>query len=390
MTAHPIRVLGGMQLSAISDIGKIVFTHGMLSTFRDGFLPMIRNFKGFRMVADEVKSAGTALDMVLDSRTMSFADITNEFGHHSKIERGLAAVSTKFGMVSLMAPWNAAIKQFAGLVTISNLLRASQRVAAGKGTPLDVRKLAAASIDHDLAVRIAKQFAEHGDEQDGVLLPKGMNWSDKEALEAFRAAIVRDVDRIVVTPGQDRPLWMSTELGKTVGQFKSFATASVQRTMLAGIQQRDSATLNGAVLMMGLGALTYYLKAVTSDKPLSDNPKVWAVEAFDWSGLGGWLMEANAITEKATRGKVGLSYFTGEPVSRYASRNVTGAFLGPSADAVADIFQVSGSIFAGDTTKSDLRKARQLLPLQNLYYIRSLLDQVEAATGDAMGLESKP
>jgi len=76
---------------------------------------------------------------------------------------------------------------------------------------------------------------------------------------------------------------------------------------------------------------------------------------------------------------------TGQQVSRYASRNVTGAFLGPSADAIADIFQVSGSIFAGDTTKSDLRKARQLLPMQNIFYVRSLLNQVEEATGEAIG-----
>jgi len=381
-----LRLLGGMTVSAIPDMAKVVFTHGLTSTFRDGFLPMIRNFKAFRLAADEVKMAGTALDMVLDSRTMAVADITDDFGRGTKFERGIKALSTKFGVVSLMAPWNAAMKQFAGLVTMTNILKAVERVSKGQAIKGDIRKLAAAGINEDLAERITKQFAEHGTDQNGVLIAGGINWTDRQALESFRAAVVRDVDRIVVTPGQDKPLWMSTELGKAVGQFKSFGTSSMQKTMLAGIQQRDAAVLNGTLITLGLGAMVYWLKQTNAGQPVSDDPKVWAVEALDKSGLVGWLMDANNIAEKASRGRVGLSAITGKQVSRYASRNVTGAFLGPTADAVSDIFQVSGSIFAGDTTKSDLHKVRQLLPIQNLFYVRGLINQVEEATGNSLGL----
>lgn len=381
-----LRLLGGMTVSAIPDMAKVVFTHGLVSTFRDGFIPLVTNFRGFRLAAQEVKQAGTALDMVLDSRAMALGDITDDFGRHSAFERGLTSLSTRFGVISLMAPWNATLKQFSGLITMTNILRSAERVAAGKGTAKDIRNLASSGINEDLAARITKEFASHGDEQSGILLAKAAGWGDNGAREAFRAAVVREVDRIIVTPGQDKPLWMSTELGKTVGQFKSFATSSMQKTMLAGLQQRDAATLNGVMLMMGLGAMTYWAKEGIAGRETSKKPAVWAAEALDKSGLTGWLMEANNISEKATRGRVGLSAFTGEQVSRYASRNVTGAFLGPTADAVSDIFQISGSIFAGDTTQSDLRKARQLLPAQNLFYLRSLFDQVEAATGDALDL----
>lgn len=381
-----LRLLGGMTISAIPDMGKVIFTHGLTSTFRDGFLPMVRNFKAFRAAAQEVKMAGTALDMILDSRAMALADITGDFGRHSKFERGIQSLSSRFGVASLMAPWNASMKQFSGLVTMTNILKAAERVAKGTASADDVRKLAASNINEDLATRIAKQFAEHGDEQSGVLLAKAADWDDKAAREAFRAAVVRDVDRIVVTPGQDKPLWMSTELGKTVGQFKSFGISSMQRTMLSGLQQRDAAVLNGVLVSLGLGAFTYWAKQVAAGKDVSDNPAQWAVEAFDKSGLTGYLMDANNLLEKATRGRVGASAITGEQVSRYASRNVAGAFLGPSVDALSDIFQVSGSIFAGDTTKSDLRKIRQLIPAQNLFYLRGLFNQVEQATGEALGL----
>ncbi|CAN7398403.1 hypothetical protein LJR235_002383 [Pararhizobium sp. LjRoot235] len=392
MHIEPQRLLGGMTISAIPDMARVVMVHGLTSTFRDGFIPMVRNFKAAKLAFNEVKAAGTALDMVLDSRTMALADITGDFGRHSKFERGIKALSSRFGVASLMAPWSAAMKQFAGLVTMTNLLQASQRVSIGTATADDIRKLAASNINPDLANRIAMEFGaygDYGDDMGGVLLARAGSWRDREAREAFRAAVVRDVDRIIVTPGQDKPLWMSTELGKTVGQFKSFYISSMQKTFMAGLQQRDAATLSGVVLTLGLGAMTYFLKQVAANQPLSDNPAQWAVEALDKSGLTGYLMEANNVAEKATRGTFGLSAFTGEQVSRYASRNVTGTFLGPTPGAISDIFEISGSIFAGGTTRGDLRKARQLIPLQNLAYIRRILDEVESAMGGALGLEEK-
>ncbi len=384
-----LRLLGGMTISALPDMGSVVIKHGMASTFRDGFLPLIRNLKAVRLAANEVKAAGTALDMVLDSRVMAMADIMDAYGHHSKFERGLAAASSRFGIVSLMAPWNASLKQFAGIVTMTNLLRSADKLAKGKANSAEIRKLAAAGIDEDLAQRITSEFATHGEVTDGVYLAKAANWTDQEAQEAFRAAIVRDVDRIIVTPGQDKPLWMSTELGKTLGQFKSFGISSMQKIVLSGLQQRDAATLNGVMLMMSLGAVVYALKQSGAEQPTSDSAAVWSVEALDKSGLTGWLMDANNISEKLTRGRVGMSAFTGKPISRYASRNASGAFFGPTPDAIDDIFQISSSVFAGDTSMSDLRKARKFVPGQNLFYLRGLFDQVEKATGSAMGLPEK-
>lgn len=384
-----IRLLGGMTISAIPDLGSIIFQHGLTSAFRDGFIPLVTNFKSFRLAADEVKAAGAALDMVLDSRMMALADINDDFGRGSKFERGLSAMSSNFGAVSLMAPWNATTKQITGMIVMNNLLRGVKRVAAGAGDAKDIRRLAGSGIDADMAARIARQFDEHGDDLSGTLVANGADWTDKPALESFRAAVVRDVDRTIVTPGQDKPLWMSTELGKMVGQFKSFGLSAAQKILLSGIQQRDAKTLNGALTMLALGSVVYWAKETVSGRETSDDPKVWAAEAFDRSGLAGWLMEVNNISEKATRGRVGLSALTGEQISRYSSRNVYGAFLGPTADAVSDVFQVSGSIFAGDTTKSDLRKARQLLPYQNLFYIRGLLNEIEGATGSGLGLPDK-
>src|SRR5690606_17562426 len=44
-----VRLLGGMTISAIPDMAKVVFIHGLTSTFRDGFLPLMRNLKAVRL-----------------------------------------------------------------------------------------------------------------------------------------------------------------------------------------------------------------------------------------------------------------------------------------------------------------------------------------------------
>lgn len=384
-----LRLLGGMTVSAIPDMGRIVFTHGLTSTFRDGFIPLVSNFRKFRLAAEEVKQAGTALDMVLDSRTMALADITGEFGRHSKFERGIQSLSSKFGVASLMSPWNASMKQFSGMVVMTNILRSARNVVDGTATSKEIRLLAQSNIDKDMAQRIATMFDKHGDNAGDVWLAKAAKWEDIAAQETFRGAVVRDVDRIVVSPGQDRPLWMSTELGKTVGQFKSFSISAMQRITLAGLQQRDAAALNGLMVTMGLGAVSYYLSQKIAGRDVSDDPSVWAVNAFDRSGLAGWMMEGNNIVEKATRGRVGLSALTGEEVSRYATRNVTGAFLGPTPGTVSDIFSASGAIFAGDFSRADLNKMRQMVPAQNLFYVRWLFNQMEQGAGNAMNLPAR-
>jgi hypothetical protein len=44
------------------------------------------------------------------------------------------------------------------------------------------------------------EFAIYGDEQDGILLANAGDWDDAGAREAFRVAVVREVDRTIVTP----------------------------------------------------------------------------------------------------------------------------------------------------------------------------------------------
>ena len=380
-----LRLLGGMTLSAIPDMGRAVMVHGFGRVFRDGLAPLVKNMGAVRLAAEEVKLSGTALDMVLDTRAMAMADIMDDYGRYSKFERGMQAATSRFGVVTMMAPWNAAMKQFVGIVSQTRSLQAIEAMASGKIAPAERARLAQFGIDEEMAGRIGKEWKSHGQKQDGIWWANTEAWTDRGAAETYRAALAKEVDMAVVTPGQEKPLWMSTELGKVIGQFRSFFMSSMQRVTMAGIQKRDMATMQGATLMLGLGAMVYYLR--TDSQRLSDDPAVWLREAVDRSGLTGWAFEINNMTEKMTRGAVGVSALTGGPtMSRYASRGVLESLLGPTTGIVNDLAQITGAAATGEWTEADTRAARRMFPYQNLLGLKQAIDATEAGVNEALGI----
>ncbi len=382
-----LRLLGGMTLSALPDTFRMMMIHGAGRQF-DSMYRMIGNMKKVKLSFEEAKLAGTAADMVLDTRVAAMADIGEEFAKHSRFERTIDAATSQFGLVSLMAPWNAFMKQWAGLITQTRLLENVTAVKAGKElSDKEIRALASAGIDEGTAKRIAEQFEKHGAVEDGVFLANTNAWDDRIAQDAFRAAIVRDIDRIIITPGQDKPLFASTQVGSMIMQFKSFAIASVQRTMLTGLQQRDMATLMGLMASMGAGAMVEYLKALSNDKPLPKTNAQWAVAAFDRAGVSGYLFDVNHTIERLSRGNIGIGAMTGKRVSRFASRNFLDAFLGPTAGALGDYGKVIGAAIDGEFSESDFRALRRSIPFQNLFYYSWLLRRYEKDIQSAVGLE---
>lgn len=394
-----LRMLGGMTISALPDIFRPMMVHGVTSYFKDGLRPFLGGLRAIKLSAEETRLAGTAWDMVLSSRMHSIADVTDNYGKYSWFERGLGWGQEKFGSLTMMNQWNTALKSWAGMITQNNIIRMCQKVADGSATAKEMEKLAAASIDGWDARLIAEQFSKHGVVQDGVYLANTRAWdvssaNIRNALDSFRGAVVRDVDRIVVTPGQDKPLFFSDPMGSIVGQFKSFSFASVPRTLVAGLQQRDAGFMMGMLSSIAMGMAVEYFKSKTNDKPLPKTDAQWVAAGIDRAGLLGWLSDANNIVEKFSGGTVGIGPATGKPLSRYASRNFVDAFLGPTLGTATDVGLATSGFFRAalggeDLRQSDISALRRLIPLQNLFYLSYIFQKLEQATGDALGAKPK-
>jgi len=389
-TLNYMASLGMMTVSAISDLAKPVMVHGLTRTMGTALTPLTRGLKAIKLAKKDVKLAGQGLDMITNDRVASFADVADQYGHGTRVERGIDRGARLYSFATLMAPWNTVVKQFSGIITQTRALQAVEDWAKGKASVKDKTFLASNGIDANMADRITAEFQKHGGRDGSIAWANTAEWTDKQAVQALRSLVNREVDNIIVTPGvADKPLWASTQTGQVIAQFQSFAMASVQRTMVAGLQQRDMAVLNGVMLAMGLGMMQYWIKSQLNGQEPSDNPAVWASEAFDNAGLGGWLMNVNHSLEKITGDRIGLSALTGQPARRYINVNKLGAIFGPSVGKVSDLIDIFDAMSGGGMTQSDVKKIRRMLPLQNLFYLRSLFDAMEKGVNETFGIQKK-
>jgi hypothetical protein len=597
-TLNFLSSLGMMTVSSISDVGKPVFIHGLTRSMKTVFTPFVRGLHSYHLARADAKLAGVGLDMIAGDRVLALNELANDYAAHTMAERGLSQAGRAFGVLTLMSPWNAVMKQFAGVMTITRALKAVEDMVKGTISAKERAYLAEGGIGENLADRIWKQYAggaslpadrggirvfhgsphdfkkfdtskigsgegaqayghglyfaeneavgksyrdrlggqngalyevrldakpeefldwdtpiseqspelraaikkalppetiakveeltkrlealnrdidrggpsaddairekaatiaeldkidpsvantpamadalnkvgikglryqdagsrgaaggtynyvvfdhsivntvaknglsiAHGGEDGGIRWAGTGAWTDREAKSALHAFIYRDVNRIIVTPGVgDKPLRMHGDLGSIIGQFQSFALASVQHTLVSGLQQRDMAAFNGMMVMLALGALSYKLKSDAAGIPTADPSTLggqvaWASEALDNSGVLGVLMNADHAIEKMTSDRIGLSALTGKPFRRYMNVNTMGAFLGPSLGKASDILDVVSAAFRGKITDSDTHKIRKLIPLQNLFWARGMFNSAEHGINDAFGIQAK-
>lgn len=384
MNLNVLRLMGGVVISSTPDLARPIMRYGLTRALRDGFIPLITNFKQFKATAAEVKALSGGMSVAMQSRASAMFDLLDDVGRGTKLEQGIEYATKRFGMVALFDYWTQGMKQFSGAVAHAKLMDSIDSVINGTGDVAEgTRFLAENGIDGGMAQRIWGQMvaAEGADKVDGRWWPNTSAWKDPEVLRAYSAAITREVNTSIVTPGVEKPLLADQSMtGRMLYQFKSFALASTGKMLGAGLQQRDAAFLNGVIFSLALGAGSYYLWAMATGgkaktEMLSAGPGKWADEAIARSGLTGILGEVQRIAERIPATQP-YATFSGTRSARRGGDNITEALLGPSFDLLQTSAQVVGGIH--DPTTTTVHQLRTLVPGQNISYIRQLFDQIEA------------
>jgi hypothetical protein len=279
--------------------------HGLTTVFNDAWTPWFQSLTGqsdfWKRGKKQFQALGLATDARLSSRSHSFSDTMDEYKPQSRLERTLKWSSDQFQLANLLGPWTDWAKTGASFVAGSEILRAAKAVVEGNATQKQILTLAEGNIEPHMVKRIHDSFtAEGGGEtQNGTHLANTGNWADKEAARVYEGALRRDVDIGVVTPGLEKPLFLSNDVLSVIGQFKSYTAGATERILVANLQRRDAQVLQGIVFSMGLGMLSYKLNALSGGQPTSDNPADWIKEAMSRGNLFGWLEEGNAMASKA-------------------------------------------------------------------------------------------
>ena len=368
-----VRLLGGVVASSIPDMAKTVMAEGFIRAFGSGLLPLVQNIGKMKPIKADVRYFGIGLETITSGRVEAIADINDYALGGTKLERGIKAMANTFGKVSLMDYWNDSMK-------MAHALAMQSRVADdfAKGNYKSLERL---GVDEGTAERIGKMVKKHGTKEGRVQLFNGKNWEDQDAAMSWAIALRKESDRVIIVPGQEKPLMMSNDVGKTILQFRSFMMSSTQRTLLASMQGQDRNALGGALLMIGLGSMSYAFKQWDAGREISDDPKVWVTEGIDRSGALGVIMEANNTIEKFSSNRVGLRPLlgVGQPASRFASRSQAENLLGPTYGSFLNSSLSAANALTSeyDWTEADSSNVRRLLPYQNLTFMRRGFDAIE-------------
>ena len=147
------------------------------------------------------------------------------------------------------------------------------------------------------------------------------------------------------------------------------------------------AYLNGSMMSLALGALSYYTWAISRggtayEKAMEFNSEEWVYEAVQRSGLLGILAEGTRIGEQIPALN-DYAIFGGEGRQARRASSVLGAVLGPSYDLSERLANIALGL--DEPTQSTLYQARVgLVPYQNVFYFRRLLDQMENSVGSML------
>jgi tetratricopeptide (TPR) repeat protein len=405
--------LGGVTLSSLPDLMSVVTRNGLRSFMDDGLPALVSNTKALRIAKRDAMEMGAVTETVLQSRLAELADLHDPYASGTMADRIMGNVTTAFSKLTFLDRWNDMNKSIVAVMTgnkVSRLLLSNIDEVPDKwgvvGKQVNFAGLSKhergylgkLGIDEAMGTRIADQIQRHGLQENGVWGLNVRAWTDKDAKRAIAAALNKEVDGVVVTPGvADRPLWARSNTGKMIMQFKSFGLAAHQRLLLSRLQGRPKHMAEFILLGSLFGMMVSYLKYIErgdfeAAERLTENPGLWIADGFDRTGIASVLMEVSNTGEK-----LGLPFGVktaaqllagdedrGADVSRYASRNTAGALLGPSIGTLQDIATIASQAAQGEFNSQGARAIVRNIPFGTLPGIRPFLQtQVKPALESA-------
>jgi len=370
--------LGGTALTGgVNDLSRIVAQYGFTNTM--GKLTKLAASPDFRrMSMDNARRIGAAVEVALARRVMAATDGAITDGWTQKLAESTFKLS---GLNHITDFW----RTLAATLIEDKIIQAADDVVAGRPLArLTQTRLARIGLDTDALRRIHQQVSQHGADLDGVRVSGSITWTDGALAENYELAVLRESRIVVMQPGAaDRTWWADSEVGKTLGQIKSFVLAAPTRLVMEPAQlvgqgeYLQAARFVGS-LMVG-GYLAHSLRQLLAGKEPVTEPGGAAAEAFAESGLGGIIPEI--VSPFARRfGLFGES-------ARFSDRNVTSTFGGPAVGTFADAYDILYNRSANGLSARDLHAVRRLIPMQNIWWLRRSINALEGETAEAMGLE---
>lgn len=387
-----LSMMGNITVQSFNDIGSIMIRNGVFNTMYHGLLPMLTDMRA--LSKRDLRAINYGLESELGMMTQRFMDSESLSTNPGIFTKSWEAMESVYGDLTLFNQWTGIGQRLSMTTSINHTLDTIHKIIDGKKVAKkDRTRLAQLGLREEYFKYIYDQTS--GPNNISSNKTRVADWTTWEpttpfeaaALRDFQAATAKDIDQTIIQPGVgDRPLIAHNALGKTLFQFKGFGFASTNKILYSAIQRRrDAEVYTGITAMLALGAMSYATTQYSRGEEPKTDLKTLALESIDRSGVMGILMEVFNISQS-----IGV-FGPGEGATRYKSRGVIGAVVGPTFGRSTDIVMLANTLALTawgehDLDTTDLKKTSRLLPLANIAYVAGLNDQFITWAGDAFNL----
>ena len=374
-------------IAASVDVARIATYFSLNKAFNPAFRTLFSDLgelkKGLKLSTKQAQAFGEATDLYTASRLKMFSDIPDVAAFHNGLERSLAPAQTAyFTYINGMSAWNQGVKSIASMLWNTEVINVLKQWNGGKGTISQIwkQRLASAGLSTEKGQaslrtqNILKELNTRGGTMKGkyIEVADTSNWNIKNKT-AWESALAHDVPKIIVTPSKgDVALWMNTQWGGMLSQFKKFSQAATNRVLTAGLQEGVIPFMQGAVMLVGMGAFVdfirteYAFKQSYAAKPY--NKKLY--DAIERSAVTGYFLDINKSIEGLSSNQIGLRPMLGIGHQYPTSlQTKVGSVLGPTGTTATRAYDVLSDLASGDVDYHTKRNMTRLIPANTITHL---------------------
>lgn len=377
-------------LSAAPDMARLIMQNGLQKGFKQTMELFTNqmNYKLLKLSKREAEMVGEALDLVIASRASVLGNVDDLVFGMNSIERATSSLnSVYFTFVNMMNVWNTGVKSMSSFIGGTKIIELSEKFIKGTISKKDMAKLTSGGIDRTMARRIYEQYQKFGlgsqaKESGGfkyTRIARSDLWEDRAAAEAFGNALRKEIRITIVTPDKgDVPLWMNTQVGSVLSQFKKFGMAATQAVLMRGLQERDQNFFTGVLFLVGMGAMVDMIRTKAFDRDYSKKKLGDKIaSAIDRSAVIGIFSDVNRMIEVMSNNDMGIAPMLGAGKPYDSTFRQKMGLGGPTGSLLSNLHEIMIDTGSGNYDYTTARAIRRSLPLQNIWYLDGIFDRFE-------------
>ncbi len=361
--------LSNILISSIPDLARLITYHGGTKVVK-AFVKsaFTKEIKRSNLPSNDLAKLASAMERASTYRLQHVTELEDGIVYTAADKYAHKAADIAM-TVTGSKHWNSTVKTIAGYL-ISD--RMGQALIAN-----DRNLLKQMGLTDDMIDVAQDQFKKYGTDDDGLLNLGLDRWSDREVVENIEAFAIKESGRLIVTPSAgDKPILMTTEMGRTIFQFMSFIVAATNKVMLPAAQERGVRPWAEIMVSIGLGSAVYAIKEKIAGREPSEDPAVVLTAAINNTGLAGYAGQLAAMSGSIA----GIEPM--EQTAKYHSVSGVSKYLGPTAGLAENVLKAVNENTSPDARAKALRK---LMPLQNHFILRKGYDEMEKSVAEMIG-----